>query len=461
VVAGRSEFSHVDRTLIVVGAVILGFTLQISDGLYDPVALIALGMVATCMAAALAGIGHLATGFVGERVVSGMLLVGLAANLVTLAVSNAGLFLDSPRPVDHPAAVAGLVAAGVLVALIAFDGRRSRAVWFPALLLVFLALGIWLIRASPDPRIDVMTVQRAALRALTHRASPYSITFPNIYDNADFYPPGSVVGGRVQFGLPYPPLSLLMALPGHVLFGDLRYAELGALVVGAGAIGYTACGRIAPLAAALLIFTPRSLYVLEQGWTESFAVCWLGLTVLTAVRRSDSRVLVFAGLLAVKQHLVLSLPLTACLANPPGDRRDTMRLAARAIGIAVAVTIPFVLWDPAGFWHSVVSLQFREPFRVDSLSVLSYLARRGWSISPAMQTVVPVAAASVGLAVAWWWSPRAPSGFAVGLGFVLLLVFAFGKKAFCNYYFFALALFAAGIAADSDVMETRGRQNQR
>jgi hypothetical protein len=449
-----SQFLPADRSLIALGAIVLGFALQINNGFYHPAALALLGLAAVSIAGGLARIGSRVAGPGRPSVVRGILVAGLAADLVALATMKPEYFLIHARPIEHPQLMAGLVAAAIVVTLMAADGRRCRRLWFPLLLIVYLYLGDWLIRAWPNPKVDVVTVQRVAIEALLHGASPYSITFPNIYGTTDLYPPGLADVRTVYFGLPYPPLSLLMALPGQVLLGDLRYAELAALVAGAGAIGLSARGRIAPFAAAMLLFTPRTLYVLEQGWTEAFAICWLGFSIHSAVRRSHQGWLPLGLFLAAKQHMVLALPLTPWLAQPGGTPHDVRRLVLGAIAVAGVVTIPFLLWDPSGFWRSVVWLQFQERFRVDSLSVLVCLARWGWPISNTTLMIAPIAALCIGLAVVFRWAPRSPSGFAVGLGFVFLLLFAVSKKAFCNYYFFALALLAAGTAAGSDDPES-------
>ena len=68
------------------------------------------------------------------------------------------------------------------------------------------ALGVWLLRASPSPRIDVVTVHREAFDALVSGRSPYAISFENIYGaNSGFYNPSPLEGDRVMFGYPYPP----------------------------------------------------------------------------------------------------------------------------------------------------------------------------------------------------------------------------------------------------------------
>lgn len=441
---------------IAFGAVLLGHALQIRDGFYDPVAL-----RWTLLAAAfvLAGAGRSAGPRGSEPVVAGVLVAGLLSNLLALATMPIGMYLVRPDPSRHPDFLAGLAVVTVCTLLIAFDSARARRAWFPGLLLTYGALGVWLIHASPRPHIDVMTVFREALAALGRLHSPYSITFPNIYDTEALYGAGLVVDGRVQFGFPYPPLSLLMAVPAHALGGDVRYAELAALLAGAASIGYCARGRIAPLAAAGVLFTPRTFFVLEQAWTESLVIGWAGLTVLAATRAStlrsaaarvpDLSSIALGLLVAVKQHLVIALVLTRWLRRREGSEGATRSMLLVACAVAAVITMPFFLWDPAGMWRSVVILQLREPFRSDSLSVLSYFVRHGWPPTPAALLAAPLAALAGGLGLTWWRLPRTPAGFALGLGTTFLLLFLFSKKAFCNYYFLVIALLMAGVASAS------------
>ena len=126
-----------------------------------------------------------------------------------------------------------------------------------------------------------------------------------------------------------------------------------------------------------------------------------------------------------------------------------MMILIVACAAAAAVTLPFALWDPGGVWRSVVILQLREPFRADSLSVLSYFASQGWQPTQGILLIAPLGALAAGLGLSWWRLPRTPAGFAIGLGTTFLLLFLVSKKAFCNYYFLVIALLMAGVAAGS------------
>lgn len=443
--------------LVAFGAILLGHALQISNGFYHPVALTA-ALVATAFV--VAGAARMPGPRGREAMVAGVLVAGFLSNILALATMPIGLYLASPHPASHPPFLFALTVATALGVLIAVRPARAWDLWFPALLVTYGMLGIWLIQASPRPNIDVLTVFHGALSALTSLASPYSITFPNIYADDALYGPGMVVNGRVQFGFPYPPLNLLMALPFHLARLDIRYAELCALVAGAGALGYSARQRIAPLAAAALLFTPRTFFVLEQAWTESVILGWLGLLVFAARRAGPPRTLnrpwfdasaIALGLLvAAKQHLAIALIFTGWVRRANSGLAYAPARLLTAVGVASAITLPFALWDPEGFWRSVVLLQLREPFRLDSLSVMSHLARAGWEPTPAALLLAPLTALAAGLGLAGWRLPRTTAGFALALGTGFLLMFLFSKKAFCNYYFLVIGLLLAAVAATAD-----------
>ena len=85
-------------------------------------------------------------------------------------------------------------------------------------------------------------------------------------------------GKHVQFGLPYPPLTLAFIAPAEWLFGDLRFAQVVALSAAALLIASLGWTPHAILGGAVLLTTPRVLFQLEQGWTEPFAIFLIALT---------------------------------------------------------------------------------------------------------------------------------------------------------------------------------------
>jgi hypothetical protein len=191
-----------------------------------------------------------------------------------------------------------------------------------------------------------------------------------------------------------------------------------------------------------LLTSPRGLFVLEQGWTEPIAVLLLAATVFCQLRRPALAPWVSGVLLVTKQYLVLAgfslLRFTATL----GARRRPFLLGL--VAAASAATLPFVLWDPRAFMDNVVLLQTREPFRSDSLSYLSWAARAGWGMGSLAWSVV---AACVALLAGVLRTPNTPAGLAASLALSWLMMFAFGSKAFCNYYFFVVGALCCAVAA--------------
>jgi hypothetical protein len=426
-------------------AVALGYSLQIANGFYHPAALAWLSIaIALCVAAVVVSRAAVPPSRPGIITLHILLAGGLAWQVLMLLDSSPGMYLGENANFAQFKTLVLIQAA--LIAVASVPVPWCRRIWFPAVLLVQLALGGWMLKASPSPRIDVVVVHRAAIEALIDGRNPYRITFQNIYGpNSGFYNPELVAGDRVMFGYPYPPPSLALVIPGHLWAGDYRYAELAALVIGAALIGYAQPTLTARLSASMLLTSPRGLFVLEQGWTEPVAVLVFASTVFCLLRRPDVAPWVSGLLVVTKQYLVLAAIALLRIALTLGVRRRRFLLGL--MGAALVSTLPFVLWDPKAFLENVVLLQAREPFRIDSLSYLSWAARAGWGMGSLAWSV---AAASVALMIGLLRTPNTPAGLAASLALSWMVMFAFGSKAFCNYYFFVIGVLCCAVAATNE-----------
>ena len=203
--------------------------------------------------------------------------------------------------------------------------------------------------------------------------------------------------------------------------------------------------RLGALAAAIFLFTPRGLFVLEQGWTEPFGVALLGLVLVAAVRAPRLLWLALGALFAWKQYTVVLVPLTVLLLPRPFSWKAWARLAVPALLVALAVSLPLALWDVRGFFRSVVWLQTVQPFRADALSFPSALVAMGYTPPPVVPTLLVLTALAI--AVVLLWAPRTPQGFALAVTLVLGVFFAFNKQSFCNYWFLVLGAAALAVAS--------------
>jgi hypothetical protein len=342
-----------------------------------------------------------------------------------------------------------LVLLGVS-AVIAGSALGARAwlgrVTVPVLIVVHFLAGQWLLEASPSPWIDVFIFQRDASLEFLAGRNPYAMTFPDIYGpgSSAVYGEGLSVDGRLTFGFPYPPLSLLLALPGQLLAGDYRYSQLTAMALAAGLLAFSRGSRLGAAAAAVFLFTPRTFFVLEQGWTEPFVVALLAAVVVSAVRFPKATPYLFGLFLASKQYLVFAVPLAVLLLPRPWSWKALRDFALRAAVAGLVVSLPLVLWDVGAFIKSVVTFQVHQPFRREALSFLAYFAKPG---EPPLPTALGFLGASGMVALTLWRAPRTPAGFAASIALTYLVFFGFSKQAFCNYYYLVIGAALVAVAA--------------
>ena len=279
-------------------------------------------------------------------------------------------------------------------------------------------------------------------RALVDGVNPYLPIYENIHGaDTTYYGPGLVVNGELTIGFPYPPLSLLLVLPGELLAGDVRYAHLVAIELSALVMAATRPGTVATKAALLWLFTPWTFLMAVGGWTEPLVVLLLAIVVLAAVRAPRVLGVALGLLIVVKQSALLGLPLALLLLARDGRAR--WRIGWQSVAVAAAVTLPFVLWDIGAFSWSTLGSIAGQVFRPDTLTYLAVLPGDwGPRLSVVGSLVLLPAAALVA-----WRAPRTPSGFAASFGFMLIAFFAFSRQGGGNYYFAAIGALCCAVAA--------------
>ncbi|MBX3226376.1 MAG: hypothetical protein KIT84_44505 [Labilithrix sp.] len=372
--------------------------------------------------------------------------------LVTLTLGTFVVLLLTNVPTDDilPEWRPGLVPfyAGVVVALIgcgalALGPARFERLLFPALVGLYFVLGAVVIHVAKKPSIDVWSIEMEAVPALLRGENPFAMTFVDPYaGTSPYFPEGTSVGGRLQFGFVYPPLALLLCVPGYVLGGDTRWSTLAAIAISALFIGYAREGRLPKLAALLLLFMPRSFFVMDRAWTDPFVVMLTAAVSFFALRR-PRWVFVPIGLyVCLKQHMFIGVPALFLLLPRPIRWRDTAVLTAKAAGVAALVTLPLALWDFHAFAKSV--LDIREMFRVDSLGLVAFLHNHGivtlskWA---GLVAIVPV------MLLGSLRAPRTPGGFALMAGVTHFSLYIWSTHAFCNEYYNVFGALCCAVGA--------------
>ena len=357
-------------------------------------------------------------------------------------------------------AIFWMIASAVGAAIWLWGGRdairlhpRSR-VSFYVCLAGFLIVSLATLAATSSVVIDVHAFQQVAADRLLAGHNPYLAGYPDVYSAADsrrFYGEGLSRDGLLQFGFPYPPLGLLLIVPAHLL-GGLQLAHISAIVGTGVLLSRLGFDRASRLGAVFFLTSAPTVFLISQSWTEAFVVFMLALT-LWAHTREFGRGAAMGLLAATKQYCLFFVPLYPLLVGGIENWRTWSRRLLVGGLTAAAVTVPFALWDVGAFMHSVVELQFLQPFRPDALSLAAFAAAEtGWR--PALIGLLPFVAAVCAISLSLIKAPRTPAGFALAVAITWLGVVLVSKQAFANYYFTALSAIYAAVAASGSVPAT-------
>jgi hypothetical protein len=318
-----------------------------------------------------------------------------------------------------------------------------RATWIAySVVLIMLAAGITQIIASPSPAIDVWYMLQATTHALGHGQNIYTVPWT------------SGVPGELSSQYVYLPGATILLWPFHVIFGDVRYGLLAALVVTGIALIRASIPAAIPLTAALFILYPKVLFGLEQSWIDPLTLCALALMGLAMMRgRRGWAVVAFAAALSCKQYNWLIIPF-AVLWKDFGLRRTAIATAA-----AIGLTLPWVIANPKAFVSGAFTYNLHLGSRLDSLSLYTTLVLHHHI--PGLK--LPAALIVVVFVVAIWRLPRTESGFFLGSAAVIGVYDLFNRLSFYDAWECAggLTLFAvvfgratSGPSADSPGLRT-------
>ncbi len=330
-------------------------------------------------------------------------------------------------------ALTAIAAVGLAVPLI-MRWPISRLYAY-VLIAVMTWAGVAMILADQNPYIDVWYLLQAAAHGLSHGLSMYELHW--------FAPPGQFTN---QW--PYLPGSAVLLWPFYVLFGDVRYGELAALVLTSLILMRARPGRTGLILGCLVLLYPRAFMGLEQAWVDPLIVLEVGAAAY-ACRRGHKglAVLALVAALVTKQQAWLVVPLAAVW-EEFGWRRT-----AAAVGGAVAFILPWYLVAPAGFTRGALLSNLRLPARLDSLSLFTTAILHGWH--PSFAFVVIATLAAIGLVL--WRGARDTQGFLVGAAMVEAVFDLSNKQSFFNEWELAagLALLAVGFSHVDDSTPTQ------
>jgi hypothetical protein len=408
-------------------------------------------------AAALAFWFHARPGWDGpspEALLTGIFIACVAANC-WLQTGQKQLLLTRESGWTVPQALASekltapgiaikLLAAAALLLAVSYLSRSAGWVArrrFVALILLAVALRVLMLSSCPSPKIDVFVSQTAAGSGLLDGKNVYTMKLPSPYE-------GEPTGLIPNYG--YPPSVIYCNCISWLLFKDVRglwvvFDVLAAVLMyflarrfNPGEKGTRLC-QLLPLT---FLFLPRSLFVIEESWTEPLVVVSLaGFALAAASARRPALSGALLGLwLSSKQYVVLAIPMVWKL------RRWRAVTWICAVAVGLALVLPFAIWDFAAMKSNIYDFFVKSQGRPDALSVYGLLLALRIRLPPAVTGCVVGALWIGGIAWFTWKMPRNLAGMLFATAGMWIFFFLLGKQAFMNYFYmvaFTLLLAAA------------------
>ena len=314
---------------------------------------------------------------------------------------NLGLLAPFARvPSGRVLTVVGLLAAAALV-----RWAWVRALFVVAAAIAVVAMGSWVM--PRHPRVDVFMFEQVSAHTLVSGHDPYDasvVRFRDIYGGEN-YGPSLTNGSVLDFGYPYPPLSLALVTASNHWWHDPRRVEFASVATTVMLMFAFGRGRrtalLAAAGAAVFVTTPR-LVRDPVGLYRAADRVALSRDRVLRVPMAPGVAIRVGVLLVAKQYTPLLLPLATLLVPWRAMVRRSFLLPMAAT--AAVCTLPALL--ARGFWRSVVVVQFLQPFRRDSLSFAAWWANHGHGEPSTALLFVPAIAAIV---LCCRYAPRTPA----------------------------------------------------
>jgi len=304
--------------------------------------------------------------------------------------------------------------------------ERVRPYVFFLAILFALIFQLLLPSSSPTPFVDVFVISQESAAHLLQGRNPYTTQTSDIYAGvADF--------GFHHFGYHYPPASLYLLAIGYFFFGDVRYTYVFALMVTTWILWKIARRSLpassSELLTLLFLYSPRTLFVLEQAWTEPLLLLLFALSFFLFSRGyQNAASFAYGYMISLKQYLLFFLVHWLIL-----ERRLSRLILG--LGVLLLTVLPFLILAPKGLWNSAMSPHLHALFRSDSLSISSLLYRlfdiKIWSLSG-----IFIGALCTPLTFFLFRKLHPLQGYLFAVSITTYAMFLFGNLAYANYYFF-------------------------
>mgnify|MGYP000725343141 CR=1 FL=1 len=439
--------SHPTKLLLILAVFFLGQALQYSNGFLSAAGIFFLTISLTLIILSVTAKKSPEKAFITDRIHI-LIILGFIWQVFQLLTQPPGIArledkLDQLWIFQLLIILSGFFALTSLIPLKQISQRIQRFAVFLTFI-TFLGAGIWIIKAYPNPQIDVFRFQQTSSKALLQGKNPYEQPIPNIYGpGTSLYGEKLIEGDHLNVSNPYPPLSIYVSTLGYIVGKDIRYSHLAAILLVAILIIIINPNRDSLLISYLFLFTPRVFFVLEQSWTEPIVLLFTIIAIWSALKKSKWLPYALGLMIASKQYYVFIIPFLYFLIPTKTNWRKWIKPSATLIATGLIVTAFLALWNIPAFLWNVGIFQWYQPFRVDSLSFATLYVLFFQQYPPGY---LSFAALFIAFLFAKHYLTPSAENFALAISLGLGIFFAFNKQAFCNYYYLFLGSLAVAAA---------------
>lgn len=282
---------------------------------------------------------------------------------------------------------------------------------------------------SPTPHIDVWHYAQMGGELLLNGVNPYSANYPDLYD------------GKYDstHGFPYWPVATYFFTIGKY-FGDVRISLIIAQcfsLLGIIKLSNSLLFKKPMLIILIWMSFPVTYFILEQSWLDGFLIPMIIWSFHYLSEKKLMRSALILGMMCMtKQYMLFYAILSFSYVFRNFGFKRSVEYTAITIFTALVLALPFILWDFQLFYQKTVIDLLNLSYRDDSLSWVAYLLRfYNYRLSPISISLIYMVST---LLLSFWVWRKSRGRINVLISSLIvnyLVVFLFGKQAFCNYYY--------------------------
>jgi hypothetical protein len=296
---------------------------------------------------------------------------------------------------------------------------------------------IFVLFASPKPNIDVFEYARLGADYLLQGVNPYLKHYPDLYK------------GKYDLtnGFCYWPLPALGFTLSRWIFTDVRFILVIFHVLAVWGLKKLVWNTIFTntqkwLFIFLWLTFPVIYFVLEQSWVDIFILPSIFFTAYYLEKEKILKAALWIGIAcAVKQYMIfMTLLFIVYIFKRYGFKRMVHSILVMTI-TTLTIAAPFLIWDYQLFFEKTVIDLLKLGFRDDALSWVAYFSKlHGIYINGTVSGIIYLITFIALIINLLKLKKIEVKDLYSSIFIIYMIVFLFGKQAFCNYYYMAFAI---------------------